>query len=69
MYEERLKRDGKVEPAYAKFSSQSSINQQREYLKMADEIKAKYSNINVYNIENSKDIEETKLELKEILKF
>ena len=69
MYEERLKRDGKVEPAYAKFSSQSSINQQREYLKMADEIKAKYKSINVYNIENSKDLEETKLELKEILKF
>ena len=69
LFEERLKRDGKVEPAYAKFSSQSSINQQREYLKMADEIKEKYNTIHVYNIENSKPLEETKEELKYILKF
>lgn len=69
LFEERLKRDGKVEPAYAKFSSQSSINQQREYLKMSDEIKEKYNTIHVYNIENSKPLEETKEELKSILKF
>lgn len=69
LYEERLKRDGKVEPAYAKFSSENSIMQQREYLKMADEIKANYPNINVYKIENSKDLEETKEELKNILKI
>lgn len=69
LYEERLKRDGKVEPAYAKFSSQSSINQQREYLKMSEEIKEKYPSIKVYNIENSKPLEETQAELKDILKF
>ncbi len=69
LFEERLKRDGKVEPAYAKFSSQSSINQQREYLKMADEIKEKYDTIHVYNIENSKPLDKTKEELKSILKF
>lgn len=69
LFEERLKRDGKVEPAYAKFSSQSSINQQREYLKMANEIKEKYNTIHVYNIENSKPLEKTKEELKSILKF
>ena len=69
LFEERLKRDGKVEPAYAKFSSQSSINQQREYLKMADEIQEKYENIKVFKIENSKPIEETKQELKNILQF
>lgn len=68
-YENRLKREGKVEPAYAKFSAENSIAQQREYLKMADEIKEKYSNINVYKIENCKDLELTKQELAEILKI
>lgn len=69
LFEERLKRDGKVEPSYAKFSGQSSINQQRVYLQMADEIKEKYTNIHVYNIENSKPLEEIQKELKEILEF
>lgn len=69
LFEERLKRDGKVEPAYAKFSAKSSINQQRVYLEMAEEIKKEYPNINVYNIENSRALEEVQKELKEILKF
>ncbi len=67
LYEERLKREGKVEPSYARFSSENSINQQREYLKMADEIKKEYSNIHVFNIENSKDISETEACLRKIL--
>ncbi len=67
LYEQRLKREGKVEPAYAKFSAENSIKQQREYLKMAEEISQKYSNIMVYNIENGKDIELTKKELENIL--
>ena len=69
LFEERLKRNGKVEPSYAKFSAQSSINQQREYLKMADEINKKYKNINVYNLENSKCLEDIQNELKIILNF
>lgn len=69
LFEERLKRDGKVEPAYAKFNSQSSINQQRVYLQLAEEVKEKYPNINVINIENSKALEETEAELKSILNF
>ena len=56
LYEERLKREGKVEPSYAKFSSENSIMQQREYLKIADELKSNYPNINVYKIENGKDL-------------
>lgn len=68
LFEERLKREGKVEPAYAKFSGENSVKQQREYLKMADEIKEKYPNIKVFNIENSRDLEDTKNELNEILK-
>ena len=69
LFEERLKRDGKVEPAYAKFSSQSSINQQRVYLQMSDEIEQKYRSIKVFKIENSKPLEETQEELKSILGF
>lgn len=67
LYEQRLKRDGKVEPSYAKFSSENSILQQREYLKMAQELKAKYPSINVYDIDNSKDLLDTENELKSIL--
>ena len=64
---ERLKRDGKVEPAYAKFSRDNSVLQQREYLKMADEIKEKYPNIKVYKVNNAKDLNETQDELRNIL--
>lgn len=67
LYEERLKREGKVEPAYAKFSSENSVLQQREYLNMADELKEKYPNIHVYKIENSKDLTQTTSKLNEIL--
>ena len=66
-YENRLKREGKVEPTYAKFTAENSIAQQKEYLKMADEIKEKYPHINVINIETGKDIELTKKELMDIL--
>ena len=56
LYETRLKREGKVEPAYAKFSAENSIKQQYQYLKMASEIQEKFPNIKVYNIENSKEL-------------
>ena len=67
LFEERIKREGKAVPEYAKFKAESSINQQREYLKMSDEIKKKYPNIHVANIENSRDIEVVEKELKELL--
>lgn len=67
LYEERLKRDGKVEPAYAKFSSENSILQQREYLKMANEVKSKYPSINVVNIDNSKPLDDVKSILNNLL--
>lgn len=69
LYTERLKRDGKTEPDYAKFAKESSVKQQNVYLEMADEIKKKYPNIHVYNIENSKSLEETQNELKLILQY
>lgn len=66
-FEQRLNRKGKVELDYLKFKSENSIKQQREYLKMADEIRKKYPNIEVINIENGKDFEETKKELDKII--
>ena len=67
LYEERLKREGKVEPAYAKFSGENSVAQQREYLRMADELQAQYPHIHVFKIENGKDLADTEAELKNIL--
>lgn len=69
LFEQRLKREGKVEPAYAKFSGENSIKQQREYLNMANELREKYPSIRVYNIENSKELSVTQKKLKEILEI
>ncbi len=68
-YIERLKRDGKAVFKGAEFKAENSIKQQRVYLEMADEIKKKYPNINVLNIANDKDLEDTKKELREFLKY
>lgn len=48
-YEERLKRD---KHQYQKFDIKSSITQQREYLKMADEIENNCKNIKVIKFNN-----------------
>lgn len=66
-FEQRLAREGKAVPEYAKFKAESSINQQREYLKMANEVKEKYPNINVVNIQNDRDFEDVKKELMKVL--
>lgn len=66
-FEQRLAREGKAVPEYAKFKAESSINQQREYLKMSNEVKEKYPNIYVANLENSRNFEEVKKELMEVL--
>ncbi len=68
-YYERLNREGKAIFKGAEFNIESSIKQQREYLKMADEIKEKYPNINVKNVANDKDIEEIKKEIREFLQY
>ena len=68
-YEKRLVRAGKGNVKYAKFDKQSSINQQNEYLKIADEIKEKYPNINVVKIDNSRNQAEVEAELKEMLRW
>ena len=67
LFEKRIAREGKAVPEYAKFKAESSISQQRAYLKMAEEIKEKYPQIHVYNIENSRCLEEVENELRTIL--
>lgn len=69
LYEKRLKREGKAVPEYAKFKAENSINQQNEYLEMAEEIKEKYSNIKTLEIANDGDLEDTKNILREFIGF
>lgn len=68
LYAKRLDRKEKANLSYAKFAVEKSVEQQRMYLQMADEIKEKYaSKIKVYKIENSRPIEEVEKEIKKIL--
>lgn len=66
-FAKRLDREGKAKVKYAEFNKKSSVNQQNEYLKLADEIKEKYKNINVIKIDNCRDLNEVKKEIKELL--
>lgn len=68
-YVERLKRDGKAVFKGAEFKAESSIKQQRIYLEMSKEVKEKYNNINVLDIANDKDLEETKKEIRKFLNY
>lgn len=69
LYNERLNREGKAIFQTSKFGAENSINQQRMYLKMAEEIKEKYPNINVVNIANDRDLDVVKKEIREIIGF
>lgn len=69
LYNERLNREGKAIFKGSNYEAENSINQQRVYLEMAEEIKEKYPNINVVNIANDRDIEEVKQEIRQILNF
>ena len=68
-YNTRLDRKDKAAFKNSKFEAENSINQQRVYLEMAEEIKEKYPNIKVKNIANDRDFEETKKELKEFIGY
>lgn len=68
-YSGRLNREGKAVFKGSEFAVSNSINQQKIYLQMADEIKEKYPNINVCNIRNDRLKEETEAEIREILKY
>ena len=69
LYNERLKREGKTVYKASTFDAENSINQQREYLKMADEIKQKYPNINVINIANDRNLDIVKQEIRNKVGF
>ena len=68
-FEKRIKRRGKATNKYAKFNKQSSINQQNAYLKLADEIKEKYKNINVVMVDNCRPEAKVKEEIKKLLEW
>ena len=68
-YVERLKRDGKAVFNGAEFKAENSKKQQKIYLEMADEIKEKYPNVNVLNVANDKDLEDTKKEIREFIQY
>ena len=64
VFEERLKRDGKAVFETSKFGVENSIGQQKEYLKLADEIKQKYPNIKVINIRTDRKLEDVQKEIR-----
>lgn len=66
-FEKRLSRDKKADVKYAKFNKENSINQQNAYLKIADEISKKYSNIHVIKFNNSIPQDEMKEKITKIL--
>lgn len=68
-FTKRLNREGKTKVKYTEFNKNSSINQQNEYLKLSEEIKIKYKNIHVVNIDNSRDLNQVQKELKELLQW
>ena len=69
LYSKRLERKNKAVIEYAKFEAEKSAMQQRVYLEMSDEIERQYPNIHCFKIENSKDLDLTKQELKEKIGF
>ena len=69
LFNKRLIRDDKAITEYAKFNIESSIHQQEQYLKMANELSKKYNTIKVFNVSNDTDEETLKSKIKEILNF
>lgn len=67
-FERRLNREKKADIKYAKFNKENSINQQNTYLKVADEISEKYSNIHVIKFDNYIPQEEMQEQINKILK-
>ena len=66
-YIKRLDRPGKHDVKYSLYNKENSILQQKVYLEIAEEIKEKYNNINIINIDNSKEEKIVKKEIDEIL--
>ena len=69
VFAERLNREGKAEFKTSKFGVENSISQQKEYLKLANEIKEKYPNIKVINIKTDKLQEDVQKEIRSCLGY
>lgn len=67
-YEKRLQRADKADNTkYSHFNKDNSINQQRTYLELADEVAAKCPRIHVIKLDNMEALEKTEAFLKELL--
>ena len=66
-FKERLDRGNKAKVKYAKFDISNSIDQQNEYLKVSKIIKRKYENINCFDINTDRDIDEVYNDINNIL--
>lgn len=69
MYEKRLLRDEKADVKYAKFSVENSLKQENTYQMMSDEIKEKYKNIQVLDLDNSKELKSVEKTLRTFLNY
>lgn len=69
VYRTRLNRGGKATFETSKFGIENSLNQQKVYLKMADEIKEKYPNINVRNIRTDIPQERVRKQIREFIGY
>ncbi len=67
LFNQRLSREGKVEPEYAKFKSENSIAQQNVYLEMSKEIQKITKNVKTFNIDNSQGFDIVKKQIDQIL--
>lgn len=65
VFNQRLGRTGKALFKGSEFSIENSINQQKMYFEMADEIREKYPNINVIKIRTDRPQEEVEKEIRE----
>ena len=69
VFKERLNRDGKAVFKTSQFGVENSISQQKEYLKLAEEIKEKYPNIKVIKIKTDKLQEDVQKEIRSCLGY
>lgn len=69
VFTKRLEREGKAVFKNSEYGTENSIMQQREYLKMAEEIKEKYPNIKTINIKTDQYQKAVEEELREKIGF
>lgn len=69
IYEKRLKRENKADVKYAKFSLDNSLKQEEVYKLMSNEIKDKYKNVSVLDLDNSKSMEEVEKTLRDFINY